>query len=400
MIKQTIKKPLRHIKNKAHELYNSIGIKRRIKEKRTVEISKFDYEMFRSRVLRYIKLMQTDDSGIYYKYSGNCTKPTLYASIYACMTQGMLGALAEYSDELRRKWVNYFDSFQDAETGLFYDPVVANDIFLDTDWWGARHLALHIIIAYADLGAKPTYPFRFLKRYYDTDYLIDWLRGVSWNDASIGLGDIDNKIMNIGCLLQYQRDYWEDAEAGAAVDFLKSYLKKMVNPYTQLWGPRDLSDKELRSRIVQFGYHLLPMYFYDRDFCFAPDKIVETVLNTQNAYGGFGVRYNSSACEDIDSIELLIRLRTRVDNVLSCQIDQALNKAFTWVLLNQMDDGGFVFRLNESFKYGHKQMSSTSNQGAMFPTWFRCLCVKRILSTHDVRQDDIRHLPGYVVKLQ
>ena len=174
----------------------------------------------------------------------------------------------------------------------------------------------------------------------------------------------------------------------------------MVNPDTQLWGHSDLSNRELRSRMVQFAYHLYPIYFYDSEFNFNKNEIVANVLKTQNKYGGFGVRCNSSACEDIDSIELLIRLGENVSSDLVNQIDKALRKTFKWVLANQMVDGGFVFRLNEDFKYGHEQMSSTPNQSAMFPTWFRCLCIKLLLIKYDMDQDNIRHLPGYVVKFK
>lgn len=400
MNKTTIKAPVRYIRNLARELYYSREVKKRLEKNLSTEIGEFDFELLKSRVLRFIQSMQTDETGIHYKYSTNCTEPTLYASVYACMTLSMIGALDDYSDDEKKKWVDYFDSFQDSETGLFYDPVVLNDIYHDSDWWGARHLALHIIIAYANLGAKPKYPFRFLKSYNDVTFITSWLESFLWNDKSLGLSDVDNKIMNIGCLLQYQRDYWSDDQASAAVDFLKRYLRKRINSDTQIWGPANLGKPEFRSRMVQFAYHLFPIYFYDREFDFEPDKIVSIVLKTQNAYGGFGVRCNSSACEDIDSIELLIRLRSNVSDDLVIQIDQALKKAFNWVLANQMDDGGFVFRMSEAFKYGHEQMSSKSNQGAMFPTWFRCLCLKLLLSDHDATQNTIEHLPGYVVKIR
>lgn len=382
------------------ELYYSVEVKKRIEQLQSTEIGNFDFELFKSRVLRFMQSMQTDETVIHYKYSANCTKPTLYASVYACMTLSMLGTLDDFSDEKKKQWVEYFDSFQDQETGLFYDPTVVNNIYPDTDWWGARHLALHIIIAYADLGAKPQYPFRFLKSYYDVAFIRSWLDGFQWNDVSLGLSDVDNKIMNIGCLLQYQRDYWGDAEAGVAVDFLTRYLRKRINTETQLWGPASLDVPELRSRMVQFAYHLFPIHFYDGEFDFEPNKIVETVLKTQHAYGGFGVRCNSSACEDIDSIELLIRLRSMVSDHLASQVDQALKKAFRWVLVNQMGDGGFVFRLSEAFEYGHEQMSSTSNQGAMFPTWFRCLCLKLLLLDQDATHNTLQHLPGYVVRIR
>lgn len=67
------------------------------------------------------------------------------------MTKSLLGDLAALTLSDKKQWVDCFDSFQDHNDGLFYDPSVHNDIFADGDWWGARHLALHMISAYTDL---------------------------------------------------------------------------------------------------------------------------------------------------------------------------------------------------------------------------------------------------------
>ncbi len=63
----------------------------------------------------------------------------------------------------------------------------------------------------------------------------------------------------------------------------------------------------MRSRIVRFVYHLLVIFFYDGDYEFDWFKIVDLVLVTQNNLGGYGVKSNSSVCEDIDSIDILLR---------------------------------------------------------------------------------------------
>ncbi|MFM6671549.1 MAG: hypothetical protein ACKPJO_15710, partial [Dolichospermum sp.] len=67
-----------------------------------------------------------------------------------------------------------------------------------------------------------------------------------------------------------------------------------------------------------------------------------------------------------------------------------------WVLCNQVKDGGFVFRLYEPFSYGHKETSSTENQGAMLPTWFRILCLVYLLNYLKISNDFvITKCPGY-----
>lgn len=372
------------------------SIEQIIKSRELSGLNKFDFSVFYSKVSLFLESMQTDDSSIHFRYSANCQNATLYASAYACMTYCLLGKLEGNSASQKRKWADYFDSFQNSENGMFYDPVVVNDIYEESDWWGARHLALHMISAYAALGIRPKYEFGFLKQYYDVHKIQTWLDGFDWSGESIGLTDVDNKIMNIGCLLQYQRDTWADASAGAAVEFLKNYLRSKINPQTGMWMKVDTVNLDQRSRMVQFAYHLLLIYFYDNDFNFDHEKIIHHVLNTQNKYGGYGVQYNSSACEDIDSIDILVRLYPYVSDSLKKKISQSISLATPWVLANQVVDNGFVFRLNSALKYGHQEMNALANIGAMFPTWFRTLSIAYITSLQDPKRFNVIKAPGYV----
>jgi hypothetical protein len=392
----TLKKTFRYLKGKAYDYLNN---KRTIKciEDRTENIgimpSSFCFEKFKSDVLRFLTFVQADRSGIRYRYSASCTQPTLYASAYSCMTLSLMGGLKGISLERRDEWLSYFNSFQNVEDGLFYDPVIDNEIYANTDWWGARHLALHMISVYTDLDAKPAVPFRFLEKYYDQDQLENWLDSFNWKQAFSHANDIDNKLMNIGCLLQYQRDVWDDENAGNAVSFIQNYLLEKINPNTGMWGVYDLADPDQRSRMVQFAYHLYPLFFYDKIDIPHIERIVPNVLATQNSFGGFGVKPNSSACEDIDSIDILVRLAPLAP-AYQDQIDSALRKAFRWVMCNQVDDGGFVFRLEEQMTYGHREMSSDSNCGAMFPTWFRCLSLAYMARYFNIDGFKVNSAPG------
>lgn len=340
-------------------------------------IDNIDFNNLKNNTLNFVKSMKTDHMDFQYRYSDSSSMATLYSSVYACMTLSLLGELHKRDAEEKRKWAEYFNSFQNSIDGLFYDPAITNSLYKDGDWWGARHLALHLISAYSDIGFKPKYEFSFLKQYYNTDYIESWLNAFDWESASIGADDIDNKIMNIGCLLQYQRDYWNDPKAGAAVEFLKKYLKSKINTTTGMWGGFDTKKADQLSRMIQFAYHIFPIFFYDNEFDMSHEKIIRYTLNTQNKLGGFSPHLNSSACEDIDSIDILIRLASFAPH-LKKDIDNALRKAFSWVLYNQMKDGGFVFKLYEPLTYGHVEMSNKKNESSMFPTWFRTLSIAYI----------------------
>jgi hypothetical protein len=360
------------------------------------ELERFDYERFRSRVLVFLQQMRIANSDVEYRFSQGQPNPTLYASAYACMTYSLLGVMQRLSQSVKNTWLQYFDALQNQEDGLFYDPRVKSKDFSSSDWWGARHLALHMISAYTVLGGRPRQPFHFLKAYYDQRFLEEWLDSVDWNSAFPHSNDIDNKIMNIGGLLQYQRDFWQDDKAASAVSFLIDYLIDKINPETGLWGTYKSNDAVERSRMVQFAYHILMIFFYDGHFNIEHQKIIAHTLRTQNDLGGFGVKLNSSACEDIDSIDLLIRLSPYVEVESQSLTRAALTKAFGWILQNQMPDGGFTFRLGESLNFGSTETSSARDHGALLPTWFRTLSLAYLAKFHGARSEFvITRCPGY-----
>ncbi len=393
-----IKKILRSERNKFHARYLETSLAKRIKKSNHVTIDSFNFKNFKCQIICFLKSMQAGE--LYqYKYSASCSKPTLYASSYACMTFSLLGELSKLSSEEKNDWRLYFDSFQSHSDGLFYDKAIQNEVFNIADWWGARHLALHMIAAYTELGFKPRYPFLFLEKYYDHATIQKWLDQFNWNDASIGAEDLDNKIMNIGCLLQYQRDSWGDARAADSVVFLKQYLRSKLNVNSGMWGNFDHEDPHQCSRMVQFAYHLFPIFFYDGDYNFDCELIVNLVLKTRNKLNGFGVNLNSSACEDIDSIDLLIRLHEYCTPATRVKVGEVIRDAFAWVMLNQVEDGGFVFRLEENFEYGSPETSSIKNKGAMLPTWFRTLSVAYMSDyLTKARLFTITKCPGYEFK--
>ena len=160
---------IRPVRQRARLFLTTTYILKKRSSQFAFNIDDFDYFSIKKQMSAFLNLLNDSELPLIYCYSKSCTHPTLYPSAYACMTKTMLGDLADLDDQQKADWVRYFDSFQEQPDGLFYDPVVQNDIYADSDWWGARHLALHMIYAYTDLGTRPRYPFQFLEHYYDKD---------------------------------------------------------------------------------------------------------------------------------------------------------------------------------------------------------------------------------------
>ena len=126
-------------------------------------------------------------------------------------------------------------------------------------------------------------------------------------------------------------------------------------------------------------------YFYDKREVLFKEKILKLTLKTQNKFGGYGEKLNSSACEDIDSVDLLIHLSVD-DNI---EVKQSLKKALVWILSNQNRDGGFVFRRNELIWYGHDIMTAQKNESQLFATSFRSLSILKIIKRLKVKNNYI-----------
>lgn len=336
----------------------------------------FSFENQKEKTLKFVSQMQTSNE-FEYKYSPSNKVPSIYNSVYACMLLSMYGELNIIDDTKKKRWLKYFDNFQNADSGYFSDPRLANDNWTKLNWWGAEHLCPHIIVAYTALGGKPKYEFEWVKKYYDLNVLKSLLDSCDWNSAIPDENDIDNKIMNVGATLQYQRDFWNDKEAATAVDYLKDYLRNKINPTTGMWGNYNVNDAIELPRMIQFSYHLYRLFFYDKELLFYPERIIDCILKSQNVYGGWGTKLNSSACEDIDALDILMYASKQI-NYRSDEIKRAIIYSMAFILSNENEDGGFVFRRDEAFAYGCNEMASSKNESAMFPTWFRSLCLAYI----------------------
>jgi len=160
------------------------------------------------------------------------------------------------------------------------------------------------------------------------------------------------------------------------LDWLSSHH---IDKDSGLWGYYDLTEPRRLSRAVQAAYHFWLLYYYDKKPIPFEPRAVDYILKTQNKAGGFGQGVHnsaepnkSSACEDIDSIDPLVRF-TVVNKYRREDIKAALGRALNHVLNNRNANGSFVFMRDRAFTYGHPLLAAEKNAGAMFPTWFRTL---------------------------
>ncbi|GAG36907.1 unnamed protein product, partial [marine sediment metagenome] len=228
------------------------------------------------------------------------------------------------------------------------------------------------------LGENAKKRLTWIDRFKDEKKLKSWLDRQDWGYR---VDYTSNTVQDVGIFLQYARDFQGDAEAGQALRQLLDYLVDKADPSTGLWGDGeyDLRDEKHRSRAIQAAYHFWLLWFYEREMIPYPELAVDHILKTQNKNGGFGCGvhnrkypYNSSACEDIDSIDPLVRLLPLTDYRRD-DVIQSLQRSLPWVIGHQTDSGSYVFKRGLGFEYGHPELNAKLNVGGMFPTWFRTL---------------------------
>lgn len=333
----------------------------------------------RARTLRYIEQMRVEGKPYgRYRYAEGMPKPTLYSSTYAAMTRDLYGDLDRLTDAQRREWIEYLQSHQD-DDGLYRDPLIYDQGWYkaDPEWCGRRHLTCHVITALTSLRAVAAKPMRMLEPFLKPEGLTAWLQSRGWRNRPDFVG---NEVLNVGTILQYARDFQKDERCGPAVKLLLEWMtKNYIDAGSGLWGSLNLRDPKGLSRAVQGAYHFWLLYFYDGVPIPHAERAIDHILRTQNAAGGFGQGVhnpgrptNSSACEDIDSIDPLCRLLGPL-GYRRKEVRDALERGLARVLVNQNPDGGFVFMRDTGFTYGHPLLAAGRNQSAMFPTWFRTL---------------------------
>jgi len=377
---------------------NNIAMEAQLKKRvstNTTAISKLNIGEIREKTLSFTEQMRLKSRPYgQYRYSPSGRSPLLYASVYACLLRDLYNDMSQLSFSERQDWIRSMQNHQH-DDGLFKDAAVANQLAETADWWGWRHLTLHTVMALDALGVIAPKRISFLREFKNREVIVKWLNSRDWNG---NVANVSNEIQNYCALLQYARDFHDESWAEDALNIFYDELDKRQNTRTGSWGNK-IGNSGLLSITVQTGYHIWILYFYDKKQVRFADKIVDSCLGTQNRLGGFSPFLNSSACEDIDSIDPLVRLY-HLDSYRRAEIKTACKRAMIWIMTNMNRDGGFVFRRNEPFLYGHENMFSGINESETFSTWFRSLSlayVSKILHESAIGRFNWHFLqcPGY-----
>lgn len=311
---------------------------------------------------------------------------TLYGTIYSYQAQTYLGVDSTPSKEV----LQFLGEYQDSQTGQFVGPELQKYFPNKGRLHGLEHLRWHSTISvlpfFQEYGFKVS-PLKAAHIFCDLGYLEEWCRARDWKEAWFE----GNNILFVGQLLVYLRDFENYPGAQAALDQWFDWLDSEVDPLTSLWGTNGYCSP---ANAVYGGYHQLLVYWHENRPIPNPEGLVDTVLGLQHSDGGFNPRGNAGACEDVDSVDILVNCYKRWD-YRRAEIRCALWRCVDHILATQNPDGGFPYNRDQPQSHmGIPGTDADPNVSCTFPTWFRvhtlALCAEIIPEHPDLKGINFR----------
>jgi hypothetical protein len=312
------------------------------------------------------------DELIGYKFSASSPTGALYGTVACVLLKHLLSFEKQAVEEEL-----YLIRTAQRQDGLFYDPAIDTPLAWQEDWWGFRHLTFHCISALALYDEPCSYPVDQFLELKSADNFTRLIASLDWGKR---VAFTSNTLQNYGVFLQYARDFQGSSKAEKLCGILFEHLDRRVDPTTGLWGNLNLDQPVWRSESIQAAYHFWLLYFYEGIMPRYIGNSIEWILATQNPCGGYGVMWNSSCCESIDSIDPLARL-LQISTDHRMQVQRSLERAVADAMTTLNSDGGFTFRRGAAMPYGDSASTyQPLDQSSTFFTWFRMLSIA--LATH------------------
>ncbi|MDZ4404498.1 prenyltransferase/squalene oxidase repeat-containing protein [Prosthecobacter sp.] len=289
---------------------------------------------------------------------------TLYGTCYAILGLHFLGEDEPVMDNVRR----FVTSAQDSESGLLIGPELVGFEAAPGVMHDRGHLLMHLTCSVLpfcqQFSIQLKHPIFEAHKFCDQSYLEQWMKSRNWRHAWFE----GNNILFVGQLLVYLRDTEMHPGAGAALDSWFQWLDRTMDPATGLWGTNGFCSP---MEAVYGGYHQLLVYYHQNHLLPHIRGLVDTVLKLQHYDGGFNPNGNAGACEDVDSVDILIHCYKRLD-YRRAEIRHALRRCLRHILATQNPDGGFPY--SRDWPQTHMGIPGTDaapNVSCSFPTWFR-----------------------------
>ncbi len=372
--------------------------------------------IFKQKVLLWVKNHQEGDT--LYKMSDG-SEATIYSSIFALFIYDLFNEVAIWNTTLKQKWVNYINSNQDKDTGL-YIPKHINIKDIEVDSKSILQLTAFCLSALEILKSSSKYRLSFVKRWVNLDKLKEFL---TKKGCFNGMASSGNFAMFLAIFYTYQYNKFRN---NRYYKLLKNWFELhniTQNKYTGFWGDFNKGNPYL---CFQNALHQFTIYNYWKETIQYYKKIVDYILNLQDINGFFAPYPGGSGCYDFDAADTLLHLGY-LQNYRKNNIRKSLLKLRISILENQNMDGGFceskkvphslpeiflihnlkyiifssdpwifIYRLKNVMLHAIRRNRIITNhwtriglkwdESDMWNTWFKCLTIAEIETVFNLKQ--------------
>lgn len=302
-------------------------------------------KIIQKELLRFCQSMRREQPWLY-SYSASCP-PTLWASAETAMVLYLIGELQKLDAQTRQKWIEYIQSCQDEETGLFICPEYHREDQPSRNHPPAlfhRHGSAFIMGALHELGALPKYPIRWCHPCRDPKKMVEWIESLDWWRSAWVVG---NWTYDMACAMGFDYLITKDPKVLEGMNAYFDWFDRNQLSDTGFWDRKPEGSGLAHQEYG--GYHTLMGYWmWDRPIAKA-DRIIDSCLSLQHADGMFGMEAGGGCCQDMDVIDPLVCYGLATD-YRRADITRVLTRALPPILAKQGADGGF----GESAEFGWK----------------------------------------------
>ena len=269
-------------------------------------------------------------------------KGSLLGTLFASLIAHMLNRVDQLPG--REKICQELLNLRNPETGLFVDPDLQSNHLLKPEIHSMLYVTLQsTYFSYACLHALGVSVDRrvcWLSPLLEDGAVANWLNQLDWKNPWL----VSNLDMFLGVfLLEWQSYDNTDECVEKAIAAYFNWHDEMQIPQTGFWGKQG----DLLNAMAG-GYHIYLHY----DYCNRPIQYVKNIIDATLqlpcrdglfVYGGGG-----GSCEDMDAIDILVRLSLRTSH-REDEIRNVLLLASEKLSLGSNNDGGFSWRIQPTF---------------------------------------------------
>ena len=297
-------------------------------------INNIDLELLKKDVLNFVSEMKVDNDNIWeYNLSKN-TDSSVFTSCFAIFIRHTFKDLDKLSPKQKLEWINYLQSFQNEDSGLFSSEAK----FIASDLHDQEHLDFQLgtfcIAALKCLGSNSLYPLKFVEKFHDKEAMYDYLSSLNWKRSS----NSGNKSMFLALALIHNFETYNIQESKLALNYWFEWMDRNTNK-TGFWG---VGKSSLYFDGMAGFYHQFMIYFYMNKSIKKYKSVIDKLLFLQQPDGLFYPVSGGGSCMDIDAVTPLCYFYKEKDYRKS-EIRNSLERVLPSIIKNQNKDGGFCW---------------------------------------------------------